>query len=157
MTSEAWVFAYVLVGIVNFIFIISLRMLIAPAVKRKVGSVIFVASLFDLILWPISLLVLFLSAIYFYRNGIDFIKAMRSPATQSPYESAMQKPRYWMCVVGPTDQLELAPGSDLPMRDAVKQGFADVAGHMPCMVSSGWGLTKDRFEEICEVWNRSDD
>ena len=47
--------------------------------------------------------------------------------------------RYWTCKIGPTDAAELPPGSDLPMRQAVRAAFVALTGHGEQVLSSGWG------------------
>lgn len=67
------------------------------------------------------------------------------------------KQRYWMCIIGPTDQDELPDGADFPMRKAVQETFVkltDEDAEFECW--SGWGLTKERMEEIQKVWNKEE-
>jgi len=63
------------------------------------------------------------------------------------------KKRYWMCIIGPTDQKKLPSGADNPMRNVVETKFLELTGHENKMCASGWGLTEEKMNEIQKVWN----
>lgn len=48
--------------------------------------------------------------------------------------------RYWVCIIGPTDQDKLPNGSDLDMRSAAEKAFKKLTGHHAEICSSGWGV-----------------
>jgi hypothetical protein len=61
---------------------------------------------------------------------------------QSPTLPDMSE-RTWACEVsGPVD--DLPPGSDLPMRMAVRDAFKQLTGHNDTVLRSGWGLSLSR-------------
>ncbi len=66
-----------------------------------------------------------------------------------------QGERYWMCIIGPVDKAAVPEGADFIMRRAVGQAFGVVTGRWEGVREwSGWGLTKERMEEIQKVWHK---
>ena len=63
-----------------------------------------------------------------------------------------EKSRYWMCIVGPTDQNALPDACDLHMRRAVQDAFQKIVGDYPEILSSGWGVTEECRKRLLEAW-----
>ena len=62
------------------------------------------------------------------------------------------KQRYWICVIGPTDQNKLPSGSDSPMRKAVTKTFKKITKHEDQDCYSGWGNDEERMKLVQYVW-----
>ena len=63
--------------------------------------------------------------------------------------------RTWECKIGFADFSRLPPGSDGPMRQAVKQAFMELTGHEPLFIFSGWGGTLTDDERECVDFYRA--
>lgn len=48
------------------------------------------------------------------------------------------KMRIWDCKIGEVDAAKLPPGSDLPMRRAVRKAYLELTGEEPRFIFSGW-------------------
>ncbi len=44
----------------------------------------------------------------------------------------------WECKIGETDR-RLPQGSDLPMRNAIREAYFKITGEYPTFIFSGWG------------------
>ena len=62
-----------------------------------------------------------------------------------------EKPRYWLCIVGPTDQNKLPPGADLPMRNAVERAFIKLTRSEPEELHTHWGVDEATKADIQSV------
>lgn len=49
------------------------------------------------------------------------------------------KKKIWTCKIGEVCDHKLPPGSDLPMRQAIKKAYYELTGEWPEFVFSGWG------------------
>ena len=87
--------------------------------------------------------------------------------------STAPDPANWTCQVGEHDRSALPPGSDSPMREAVRRAYLELTGTEPLYIFSGWGdhlpeprraVVEDRFpdpavtldELIRDNWHLSD-
>lgn len=58
------------------------------------------------------------------------------------------KKEYWYCVIGAVDSDKIPAGADYPLRMAVQGVFADRFPDNKYVCSSGWGIDKDRADQI---------
>lgn len=57
--------------------------------------------------------------------------------------SVDDKREAWSCTIGDLAGVEIPPGADLPMRDAVRDAYIRLTGKEPQACFSGWGATFD--------------
>ncbi len=56
------------------------------------------------------------------------------------------KKNIWTCKIGEVDSSKLPPGSDQPMRQAIKRAYFELTGEHPEFLFSGWGGELDDIE-----------
>ncbi len=57
--------------------------------------------------------------------------------------------KIWTCKIGEVD--EVAPGSDSPMRQAVREAYLQITGEEPLFLFSGWrGKLTEVEREVAE-------
>ena len=54
--------------------------------------------------------------------------------------------KIWNCKIGEVDESKLPPGSDLPMRAAVREAYQYITGQEPGFIFSGWGAKLNEYE-----------
>lgn len=54
--------------------------------------------------------------------------------------------KIWDCKIGEVDESKLPPGSDAPMRAAVREAYLRITGEEPKFIFSGWGAQLDEGE-----------
>lgn len=55
----------------------------------------------------------------------------------------------WVCKIGSLTELDLPPGSDLPMRMAIEEAYFKLTGKHPDGLFSGWGEEFSKAEAAC--------
>lgn len=51
----------------------------------------------------------------------------------------------WECKIGSVNGVEVPPGADFPMRQAIRKAYIELTGEEPDAIFSGWG---SKFDEI---------
>lgn len=62
----------------------------------------------------------------------------------TPFEAPPHKA--WSCTIGLMGDLDLPPGADGPMRQAVERAFFDLTGRHAEFNFTGWGAQLDRYQ-----------
>ena len=58
----------------------------------------------------------------------------------------MPERKVWECKIGSTEGVDLPPGSDFPMREAIAAAYLDLTGKNPEFIFSGWGAELTEIE-----------
>lgn len=66
------------------------------------------------------------------------------------------KKKIWDCKIGEVDRDKLPPGSDLPMRNAIRRAYIEITGIAPNFIFSGWGAELDEGERAVVEDRRPD-
>lgn len=61
--------------------------------------------------------------------------------------------KIWECKIGECDSKQLPNGSDLPMRQAVREAYRKLTGQEPEFIFSGWGAELTESErDVAYDW-----
>jgi len=59
----------------------------------------------------------------------------------------MNNKQIWECKIGSAENIP--PGSDFPMREAVREAYKKITGKYPDFLFSGWGAKLSEDEKAC--------
>lgn len=77
-------------------------------------------------------------------------------AEEGSDESMRHEKQIWECKIGSVSLDKLPPGSDNPMRNAIREAYMRLTGQEPEFLFSSWNAELDEYEqEALKIQNKS--
>ena len=67
--------------------------------------------------------------------------------------SKSNEKKYWICIIGSVEEKKLKQGADAPLRNVVKNAYANMLGDKDTVCWSGWGSGQEKVDVLNAVWS----